>query len=82
MAATDCSDCVTVLDSDITDPVAVKSVPPWRRTKSSIRILVDNKIICSSEEFSIDSGTLMDEVKVNQLAREGPENSECSIYTC
>ncbi|KAF2296775.1 hypothetical protein GH714_001878 [Hevea brasiliensis] len=69
-----------VLESDITDPVAVKSVPPRRRTKSNIRILRDNKIICSSEEFSSDSVMLMDEVKVDQLANGEPANlSEVSI---
>ncbi|XP_021681430.2 uncharacterized protein LOC110665553 isoform X2 [Hevea brasiliensis] len=80
MAAADCSDGVTALESDITDPVAVKSVPPRRRTKGNIRIFGDNKIICSSKQFSSDSGTLMDEVKVHQLANEEPENSsEVSI---
>ncbi|XP_057987013.1 uncharacterized protein LOC110647110 isoform X2 [Hevea brasiliensis] len=80
IASADRSDGVTVLESDITDPVAVKSVPPRRRTKSNIRILRDNKIICSSEEFSSDSVMLMDEVKVDQLANGEPANlSEVSI---
>ncbi|XP_021601342.2 uncharacterized protein LOC110606708 isoform X5 [Manihot esculenta] len=78
--AADHSDGVTVLESDITNPVAVKSVPPRRRMKSNIRILRDNKIICSSKEFSSDCDMLIDEVKVDQLANEEPEtSSEVSI---
>ncbi|KAK0576925.1 hypothetical protein LWI29_025450 [Acer saccharum] len=64
------SDGVVVSESDIPDPVAVKSVPPRRRTKSSIRIVRDNKMISSSEEFFCDNGITMDQVKVDQLDGE------------
>lgn len=75
MGSTDQSDGVTVSEPDITDPVAVKSVPPRRRTKSNIRILRDNKVICSSEEILNDNGMVMDEVKADQLVSGDPENS-------
>ncbi|GAV59325.1 PHD_2 domain-containing protein/zf-HC5HC2H_2 domain-containing protein [Cephalotus follicularis] len=78
--AADCSDGVTVSESDISDPVAVKSVPPRRRTISKVRILRDNQVKCSSEEIFSDSGTVMDEVKVNELVRgEVDDSSKASI---
>ncbi|XWS25217.1 hypothetical protein CRYUN_Cryun27aG0050700 [Craigia yunnanensis] len=73
--ATDSSDDIMVSESDITDPVAVKSVPPRRRTKSNVRILRDNKVICSSDEIINDNGVVMDEVTVDQLAKEGTNDS-------
>ena len=73
--ATDSSDDILVSESDITDPVAVKSVPPWRRTKSNVRILRDNKVICSSDEIINDNGVVMDEVMVDQLAKEETNDS-------
>lgn len=64
----------TVLSgTDIPEPVPVKSVPPRRRTKSNIRILKDNKIICSSEETFSENGTV--EVHTDQLAGEELDNS-------
>lgn len=69
------SDAVLVSETDIPDPVPVKSVPPRRRTKSNIRILKDSRIICSSEETFIDNGTVMDEVTTDQVADEELENS-------
>ncbi|OMP12216.1 Zinc finger, PHD-type [Corchorus olitorius] len=67
--AMDSSDDIMVSDSDITDPVAVKSVPPRRRTKSNVRILRDNKVICSDEIIN-DNGVVMDEDRVDGLAME------------
>uniref|UniRef100_A0A2N9FXG7 PHD-type domain-containing protein n=1 Tax=Fagus sylvatica TaxID=28930 RepID=A0A2N9FXG7_FAGSY len=64
-----------VSESDNPDPVAVKSVPPRRRTKSNVRNLKDNKVICSSEEIFSDNGIVMDKVKVDQLDSEETENS-------
>ena len=64
-----------VFEIDIPEPISMKSVPPWRKTKSNIRILKDNRIICSSEVTFSDNGTLMDEVNTDQLFGEGLENS-------
>ncbi|XP_008776606.1 uncharacterized protein LOC103696693 isoform X2 [Phoenix dactylifera] len=36
---------------DMPDAVFIKSLPPRRRTKSNIRILKDNKMLCSSGEL-------------------------------
>ena len=66
---------LSVSKSDNPDPVAVKSVPPRRRTKSNVRNLKDNKVICSSEEIFSDNGIVMDKVKVDQLDSEETENS-------
>ena len=71
----DGSDVVLVFEINIPEPISMKSVPPWRRTKSNIRILKDNKIICSSEVTFSDNGTVMDEVNTYQLFGEGLENS-------
>lgn len=54
--------------------VAVKSVPPRRRTKSSFRILKDNKVISSSEGIFCDNGTL-NKIKVDQMITDEQENS-------
>ncbi|KAH9756809.1 PHD finger family protein [Citrus sinensis] len=68
------SDGLMVSESDVADPVAVKSVPPRRRTKSSIRILRDDKMVSSSEEIFSGNGIAADkdEVKVEQLDGEEP----------
>ncbi|XWS23817.1 hypothetical protein CRYUN_Cryun28dG0047800 [Craigia yunnanensis] len=73
--ATDSSDDILVSESDITDPVAVKSVPPRRRTKSNVRILKDNQVICASGEIFNDNGIVMDEVRVDRLAKEETKDS-------
>ncbi|XP_034905108.1 uncharacterized protein [Populus alba] len=77
----DHSDGITVSESDTTEAVAVKSVPPRRRTKSNIRILRDNSVICSPEEILSANGIIMNGIKaVDQLGSEEPENSrEVSI---
>ncbi|KAE8077390.1 hypothetical protein FH972_015958 [Carpinus fangiana] len=75
VGTTDESDIVAVSESGIPDPVAVKSVPPRRRTKSNVRILKDNKVICSSGEIFGDNGIVIDKVKVDQPGCEEPENS-------
>ncbi|XP_017645508.1 uncharacterized protein LOC108486155 isoform X2 [Gossypium arboreum] len=68
--ATDGYDDIMDFMSDITNPVAVKSVPPRRRTKSNARILRDNEVICSSDEIINDNGLVMDKVMVDSLAKE------------
>ncbi|KAK6257449.1 hypothetical protein QUC31_000908 [Theobroma cacao] len=73
--AIDSSDDIMVSESDITDPVAVKSVPPRRRTKSNVRILRDNKVVCSSDEIINDNGVVMDEGRVDGLANEETNDS-------
>ncbi|KAJ7959086.1 putative Phd finger protein [Quillaja saponaria] len=70
----DCSDTLPISDSDILDPVAVKSVPPRRRTVSNIRILKDNKIIRSSGDVFCENRIPTDKVKIDQTLNEGPEN--------
>ncbi|XAR62626.1 hypothetical protein NMG60_11017460 [Bertholletia excelsa] len=66
MRAAEDSDAVIVSESDITDVVPVKSVPPRRRTKNNIRILKDNKVICSSKQMLSDDGILVNEAKRGQ----------------
>ncbi|KAM0971666.1 hypothetical protein FF1_019575 [Malus domestica] len=74
----DGSEAASLSDSDMAD-VAVKSVPPRRRTKSSIRILKDNKVISSSEGTCNDNGTL-DKIKVDQPIIDEQENlSKASV---
>ncbi|XVF64660.1 hypothetical protein PTKIN_Ptkin09bG0185800 [Pterospermum kingtungense] len=73
--AVDSSDDMVVSESDITDPVAVKSVPPRRRTKSNVRFLRDNKILCSSDEIINDDGVVMDGVRADQLSKEQTNDS-------
>ncbi|MBA0597326.1 hypothetical protein Gorai_007134, partial [Gossypium raimondii] len=68
--ATDGYDDIMDFMSDIPNPVAVKSVPPRRRTKSNARILRDNEVICSSDEIINDNGLVMDKVMVDRLAKE------------
>ncbi|KAF5954913.1 hypothetical protein HYC85_007769 [Camellia sinensis] len=74
MGATEDSNAVMVSESDIPDVLPVKSVPPRRRTKSNIRILKDNKVICSSKETTSD-GIVMDEAKRGQLISEDADYS-------
>ncbi|XVF39427.1 hypothetical protein PTKIN_Ptkin01aG0033700 [Pterospermum kingtungense] len=80
IGARDSSDDIMVTESDITDPVAVKSVPLRRRTKSNIRILRDNKTICSSDEIINDNGVVMDEVRVDRLAKEETSDSSKASF--
>ncbi|KAK7311584.1 hypothetical protein RJT34_09826 [Clitoria ternatea] len=58
--AADGSDTLAISDPDLLDPVAVKSVPPRRRTVSNIRILKDNKVICSSDGATSENGMPVD----------------------
>lgn len=72
----DHSDGITISETDITDAVAVKSVPPRRRTKSNFRVLRDNGVICSQEEIFSDNSMLIEDMKVvSQLRGEEPEKS-------
>ncbi|XP_031273102.1 uncharacterized protein LOC116131586 [Pistacia vera] len=71
-------DGVMVSEPDISDPVAVKSVPPRRRTKSSMRILGDNKVICLSDEILGDNGVMKNQVKIDQIDSDEAVNS-CKV---
>lgn len=73
MGTVACSDGVTVSDSEISDPVAVKSVPPRRRTKSTIRILRDNEIMCSDGICGYN-GVVVDKIKPDQLIKKEEED--------
>lgn len=78
VGGTDVSDSVALSDSDISDPVAVKSVPPRRRTKSNMRILKDNNIICSTKNSFNDNGMMMDGLD-QVVAGEVERSTELSI---
>lgn len=72
------SDTSPLSDSGLLDPVAVnvKSVPPRRRTINNIRILKDNKVICSSEGVTTsDGGVSIDKSLVCQPECENPGSS-------
>lgn len=75
--ATECDGVVS--ESDISDPVAVKSVPPRRRTKGSIRILRDNIGMCSPKEIFAESGMALDQVKGLRGLEEPLNSSEVSM---
>lgn len=70
----DDSDNAPVSESDVADPVAVKSVPPRRRTKSNFRIAKDTKKFCSNDEMFFENGKLMDKVEADQLSNEETDN--------
>ncbi|XP_015885585.3 uncharacterized protein LOC107420993 isoform X1 [Ziziphus jujuba] len=72
------SDNASVSESDVAEPVAVKSVPPRRRTKSNVRFLMDTETLCSTDEISGDSGKVMNEAKVDQVLNEEADNSSKS----
>lgn len=76
--ASDGSDTLPISDSGLLDPVAVnvKSVPPRRRTINNIRILKDNKVICSSEGVTIENGLSIDKFPVCQPECENPGSSD------
>ncbi|KAG5036295.1 Protein Jade-1 [Glycine soja] len=78
--ATDGSDTLPMSDSGLLDPVAVKSVPPRRRTTNNIRILKDNNVLCSSEGVTGENGMLVDMCRVGQSDCDNPTNyNEASI---
>ncbi|CAN6587484.1 unnamed protein product [Malus baccata var. baccata] len=68
----DGSEAASLSESDMAN-VAVKSVPPRRRPKSSIRFLKDDKVISSSKGIFNDNGTL-DKIKVDQPVTDEQEN--------
>ncbi|RDY04519.1 hypothetical protein CR513_11762 [Mucuna pruriens] len=79
--ATDGSDTLPISDSGLLDPVAVKSVPPRRRTISNIRILKDNKVICSSDGVTSENGMPVDMCRVGQSDCDNPASfNEASIH--
>lgn len=57
-SATDEGDCepesAKVRDSGALGSVLVKSLPSRRRTKSDVRVLKDNKVVCSTGDTFID----------------------------
>ncbi|TKY74324.1 Jade-1 protein [Spatholobus suberectus] len=78
--ATDGFDTLPISDLGLLDPVAVKSVPPRRRTISNIRILKDNKMMCSSEGVTGENGMPVDMCRVGQSGCDNPTSSnEASI---
>ncbi|KAK7353135.1 hypothetical protein VNO80_18575 [Phaseolus coccineus] len=78
--APDGSDILPISDSGLLDPVAVKSVPPRRRTTNNIRILKDNKVICPSEGVTSENGMPVHVCRVGQSNCENPTSSnEASI---
>lgn len=70
MGAAEGSDAVLVSESDSPEVVPVKSVPPRRRTKSNIRIMKENKVICSSREKISDEEIIVDEADRGHLISE------------
>ncbi|KAF5942328.1 hypothetical protein HYC85_019970 [Camellia sinensis] len=73
--ASEDSDAIKISKSDNPDVVPVKSVPPRRKTKSNIKILKDNKVICSSKETISDDGIVMDGAKRGQFVIENTDYS-------
>ncbi|KAK8705471.1 hypothetical protein V6N13_049073 [Hibiscus sabdariffa] len=72
--ATDISDDTMVSKSDIEDLVADKPMPPRIKTKTNVKFLRDNKVICSDEIID-DIGVVMDEVSCGLLAKEETNDS-------
>ncbi|KAK7289870.1 hypothetical protein RIF29_03866 [Crotalaria pallida] len=60
------SENLPISDSGLLDPVAVKTVPPRRKTVSNIKILMDNKMICPSEGVTGEKGMLVTKIRVGQ----------------
>ncbi|KAK7353481.1 hypothetical protein VNO80_18928 [Phaseolus coccineus] len=73
--ARDGSDILPISDSGLLDPVAVKSVPPRRRTTNNIRILKDNKVICPSAGVTSENGMPVHMCRVGQSNCENPTSS-------
>ncbi|XP_038715589.1 uncharacterized protein LOC120009189 isoform X2 [Tripterygium wilfordii] len=71
----DSPDSVTVTESGITVPVAVKCIPPRRRTNNNIRVLSNDKVIPFYEEFLKEIGIATNEVKVDGVVGDEQENS-------
>ncbi|XP_044510817.1 uncharacterized protein LOC123229224 [Mangifera indica] len=76
-AETGLADPNGVMVSELSDPVAIKSVPPRRRTKSSMRIL--NKVICLSDEILGDNGVMKNQVQIDQIDGDEAVNS-CRVF--
>ncbi|KAK3030295.1 hypothetical protein RJ639_038388 [Escallonia herrerae] len=70
MRVTDGTDVASASESDIPDDVPVKSVPPRRRTKSSIKVLKDNKVISPSKETLGHEGTVMAEILLEPVIED------------
>ncbi|KAL5558323.1 hypothetical protein UlMin_034534 [Ulmus minor] len=79
LEAIDNTDAALVTGSDTADSVAVKSVPPRRRTTNNIRVFNDTNVLCSSEEIFCDKERVKDDVKVDQpIAKESENKSDVS----
>ncbi|XP_019415536.1 PREDICTED: uncharacterized protein LOC109327024 [Lupinus angustifolius] len=66
-------------DSGLLDTIAVKAVPPRRRTVSNIRILKD-KMICSSNGVTSENGMPVDKISVDQTDHKNPGiSNEASV---
>lgn len=71
---TDGSDTLQTSDSELPDHANVKSAPSGRITTGNIRILKDNKVICSSDGvMSSENGIPMDKVEGGQSEYENSE---------
>ncbi|XP_039023104.1 uncharacterized protein LOC120155675 [Hibiscus syriacus] len=68
--STDISDDIMVSKSDLADLVALKPMPHRRITKNDVKVLRDNKVICSSDEVIDDIGVVMDEASFDLLTKE------------
>ncbi|GLT41377.1 hypothetical protein SLA2020_154450 [Shorea laevis] len=77
--AADISEDVVLSEDDMTDPVAVKSVPPRRRTKNNIRILRDKKVTCSSDENLGGNGIVTVDCRDEHLQGISEDSSKTSI---
>ena len=79
-AATNGSDILLISDRGLPDPVAIKSVPPRRRTISNIRILKDNKVIHPSEAVCSENGMPVGKFNLGEAEHDNPGTSnEASI---
>ncbi|XP_050376192.1 uncharacterized protein LOC126793646 [Argentina anserina] len=62
-------------ESGMSDLVAVKSVPPRRRTKGGGRNLKDKKVFSSLEQTFCGNGIQPDKINSDKFISEGPTNS-------
>ncbi|CAI0446121.1 unnamed protein product [Linum tenue] len=70
----DFSDVMIEQPSDMTGTVAIKSVPPWRKTKNNIKFHKNDETRCFSEDMVAENGMGTD-LRVEQLVNEEPEDA-------
>ncbi|KAI5434316.1 hypothetical protein KIW84_021250 [Lathyrus oleraceus] len=82
--ASDGSDTSPLSDSGLPNPVAVnvKSVPPRRRTISNIRILKDNKVICSTEGFTTSENGVSIDKFLHTTCNNSSNRQTHQIFHC